>query len=239
VTSPQDLIGASPRRKEDRRLITGAGRFVDDLSRPGLLHMAVVRSRHAHARIIEAGVEAARALPGVRAVWTAPDLPEIKRSMPAAYGGSYKGRAFTVPILAHERVRYVGEAVAIVLAESAYAAADGAQAVEIEYEPLPVAAETEKAVTAKPPIHDWPDNTTLPVGAQYGDVDTAWAQCDVVISEKMRHPRIAGGFMRRAGRSRTATPTRARSPSGLRLRTPTPSAIRWPLCSSFQRSRSA
>jgi carbon-monoxide dehydrogenase large subunit len=197
VTSPQNLIGASPRRKEDRRLLTGAGRYVDDLSRPGLLHMAVVRSRHAHARIIQVGLEAARALPGVTAAFTAPDLPEIKRSMPAAHGG--KGYAFAVPILAHERVRYVGEAVAIVLADSAYAAADGAQAIEIEYEPLPVASDTEKAVTARPPIHNWPDNTTLPVGGHYGDVDTAWAQCDVVVSEKMRHPRIAGAFIETRG----------------------------------------
>ena len=173
VTPSQDLIGASPRRKEDRRLITGAGRYVDDLKRPGLLHMAVVRSRHAHARIIKIGVDAARGVPGVQGVYAAPDLPEIKRSMPAQYGGQYKGRAFTVPVLAHERVRYVGEAVAIVLADSAYAAADGAQAVEIEYEPLPVASDTEKAVSAKPPIHDWPDNTTLPVSAHYGDVDKA------------------------------------------------------------------
>jgi len=199
VTSAQDLIGASPKRKEDRRFITGAGRYVDDLSRPGLLHMAVVRSRHAHARIIKTGVEAARTLPGVAAVWTAPDLPEIKRSMPAAYGGQYKGRAFAVPVLAHDRVRYVGEAVAIVLAESAYAAADAAQAVTIEYEPLPVASDTEKAVTAKPPIHDWPDNTTLPVGAHYGDVEKAWAQCDVVVSERIRHPRIAGAFIETRG----------------------------------------
>jgi len=199
VSSPQDLIGASPRRKEDRRLLTGAGRYVDDLKRPGLLHMAVVRSRHAHARIIKIGVEAARALPGVAAVWTATDLPEIKRSMPAGYGGSYKGRAFQVPVLAHERVRYVGEGVAIVLAESAYAAADAAQAVEIEYEPLPVASDTEAAVTATPPIHDWPDNTTLPVGAHYGDVDKVWLQCDVVVSERIRHPRIAGAALETRG----------------------------------------
>jgi aerobic carbon-monoxide dehydrogenase large subunit len=199
VTPRQDLIGASPRRKEDRRLLTGAGRYVDDFSRPGLCHMAVVRSRHAHARVIKISMEAARALPGVTGVFTARDLPEIKRSMPAAYGGSYKGRAFAVPVLAHERVRYVGEAVAIVLAEDAYKAADGAQAVEIEYEPLPVASDTEKAVAAKPPIHDWPDNTTLPVGAHYGDVDKAWAQCDVVVSEKMRHPRIAGSYIETRG----------------------------------------
>jgi carbon-monoxide dehydrogenase large subunit len=199
VTSPQDLIGASPRRKEDRRLLTGAGRYVDDLTRPGMLHMIVVRSRHAHARIVKIALEAARALPGVAAVWTAPDLPEMKNAMPAAYGGSYKGRAFQVPVLAHERVRYVGEGVAVVLAESVYAAADAAQAVEIEYDPLPVASDTEAAVTAEPPIHEWPDNTTLPVGAHYGDVDPVWGQCHLVVSERMRHPRIAGAALETRG----------------------------------------
>ncbi len=199
MTSPQDLIGASPRRKEDRRLLTGAGRYVDDLTRPGMLHMIVVRSRHAHARIVKIALEAARALPGVAAVWTALDLPEMKNAMPAAYGGTYKGRAFQVPVLAHERVRYVGEGVAVVLAESVYAAADAAQAVEIEYDPLPVASDTEAAVTAEPPIHEWPDNTTLPVGAHVGDVDPVWGQCNLVVSERMRHPRIAGAALETRG----------------------------------------
>ena len=199
MTSPQDLIGASPRRKEDRRLLTGAGRYVDDLTRPGMLHMIVVRSRHAHARIVKIALEAARALPGIAAVWTALDLPEMKNAMPAAYGGSYKGRAFQVPVLAHERVRYVGEGVVVVLAENVYAAADAAQAVEIEYDPLPVASDTEAAVTAEPPIHEWPDNTTLPVGGQYGDVAPVWGQCDLVVSERMRHPRIAGAALETRG----------------------------------------
>ena len=199
MTSPQDLIGASPRRKEDRRLLTGAGRYVDDLTRPGMLHMIVVRSRHAHARIVKIALEAARALPGIAAVWTALDLPEMKNAMPAAYGGSYKGRAFQVPVLAHERVRYVGEGVVVVLAENVYAAADAAQAVELEYDPLPVASDTEAAVTAEPPIHEWPDNTTLPVGGQYGDVAPVWGQCDLVVNERMRHPRIAGAALETRG----------------------------------------
>ena len=199
MTSPQDLIGASPRRKEDRRLLTGAGRYVDDLTRPGMLHMIVVRSRHAHARIVKIALEAARALPGIAAVWTALDLPEMKNAMPAACGGSYKGRAFQVPVLAHERVRYVGEGVVVVLAENVYAAADAAQAVEIEYDPLPVASDTEAAVTAEPPIHEWPDNTTLPVGGQYGDVAPVWGQCDLVVNERMRHPRIAGAALETRG----------------------------------------
>ena len=199
MTSPQDLIGASPRRKEDRWLLTGAGRYVDDLTRPGMLHMIVVRSRHAHARIVKIALEAARALPGIAAVWTALDLPEMKNAMPAAYGGSYKGRAFQVPVLAHERVRYVGEGVVVVLAENVYAAADAAQAVEIEYDPLPVASDTEAAVTAEPPIHEWPDNTTLPVGGQYGDVAPVWGQCDLVVNERMRHPRIAGAALETRG----------------------------------------
>jgi aerobic carbon-monoxide dehydrogenase large subunit len=68
VSSPQELIGASPRRKEDRRLITGTGRYVDDLKRPGLLHMAVVRSRHAHARIICARLDPKGVMPKLSAV---------------------------------------------------------------------------------------------------------------------------------------------------------------------------
>src|SRR5207237_1578224 len=76
---------------------------------------------------------------------------------------------------------------------------DAAHAVAEDYEPLPVASNTEKACTAKPSIHDWPDNTTLPVGAHYGDVDKAWGQCDVIVSEKMRHPRIAGAYIEARG----------------------------------------
>src|SRR3989449_2187771 len=110
---PNEMIGASPRRKEDRRLLVGGGRFVDDLTREGLLHLAVVRSVQAHARIAKIALAEARALPGVVAAWSAADLPETARPMPSAYGAVRKGRPWSQPILARDRVRYVGEPVAV------------------------------------------------------------------------------------------------------------------------------
>src|SRR5437870_759142 len=110
------MIGSSPPRKEDRRLLTGAGRFVDDLRREGLLHLAVVRSVEAHARIAKIALAEARALRGVVAAWSAADLPETARPMPSAYGAVRKGRPWSQPILARDRVRYVGEPVAVVVA---------------------------------------------------------------------------------------------------------------------------
>src|SRR5262245_30230619 len=84
---PWRMIGTSPLRKEDRRLLVGAGRFIDDLRRPGLLHLGVVRSREAHARLVSVGKGAALAAPGVVAVWTGVDLADIAPAIPAAYGG--------------------------------------------------------------------------------------------------------------------------------------------------------
>src|SRR5947199_10494357 len=80
------MIGASPPRKEDRRLLTGAGRYVDDLTREGMLHLGVVRSAEAHARITQLALHEARGLPGVVAVWSAADLPEAAPAVPGADG---------------------------------------------------------------------------------------------------------------------------------------------------------
>src|SRR5947207_15416751 len=142
------MIGASPRRKEDRRLLVGGGRFVDDLAREGLLHLAVVRSVNAHARIVKIALADARALPGVVAAWSAADLPETARPMPSAYGAVRKGRPWSQPILAHDRVRYVGEPVAVVVAESPYRAADALELVQVDYVPLPALATVEAAHAA-------------------------------------------------------------------------------------------
>src|SRR3989338_6535726 len=84
------MIGASPPRKEDRRLLTGAGRYLDDLARPGMLHIGMVRSAHAHARVLKVHARNALALPGVVAVWAAADLPELAR--PLQSGGASSGR---------------------------------------------------------------------------------------------------------------------------------------------------
>src|SRR5712691_3694592 len=186
------MIGASPRRKEDRRLLVGVGRFVDDLTREGLLHLAVARSVQAHARIAKIALAEARALPGVVAAWSAADLPETARPMPSAYGAVRKGRPWSQPILARDRVRYVGEPVAVVVAESPYRVADALELVRVEYEPLPTLTTVEAALASPTRLHDgWPDNAALAVGAAIGDAERALATADIVIHETFRHPRLA------------------------------------------------
>ena len=142
------MIGASPPRKEDRRLLTGAGRYVDDLTREGMLHLGVVRSAEAHARITKLALDEARALPGVVAAWSAAELPEAARAMPGAYGVGKTGRPWGQPILAKDVVRYVGEPVAVLVAESAYRVADALELAQVGYEPLPALATVEAALAS-------------------------------------------------------------------------------------------
>src|SRR5437773_4666822 len=186
------MIGASPPRKEDRRLLTGAGRYVDDLTREGMLHLGVVRSAEAHARITKLALDEARALPGVVAAWSAAELPEAARAMPGAYGVGKTGRPWGQPILAKDVVRYVGEPVAVLVAESAYRVADALELAQVGYEPLPALATVEAALASTTRVHDgWPDNAALTVRGAVGDAERALATADVVVHEKLRHPRLA------------------------------------------------
>src|SRR3989441_10294613 len=108
------MIGASPPRKEDRRLLTGAGRYVDDLTREGMLHLGVVRTAEAQARITKLALDEARALPGVVAAWSAAELPEPARAMPGAYVAGKTGRPWVQPIPANDAAHYRAEPVAVV-----------------------------------------------------------------------------------------------------------------------------
>jgi carbon-monoxide dehydrogenase large subunit len=125
------LVGASPKRKEDGRFVTGRGRYLDDLRAPDLLSLALVRSPHAHARVLRVGREAAQAWPGVVAVWTIDDLPELAASVPPLVP-ELRGRPYHHPVLAGQKVRHVGEIVAVVVADDPYAAADGVEQVAVE-----------------------------------------------------------------------------------------------------------
>ena len=186
------MLGASPRRKEDLRLLTGAGRFVDDVDRAGAARLGVVRALYAHAHVRSIDLAAVRKRPGVLAAWSAADLPDVARTIAAAWGGTHKGRPFAVPILAGDRVRYVGEPVAVVVAEDAHALADALAAIDVTYEPLPALASVEAATAATSRVHEpWSDNTTLPVGARIGDVEAAFGRAAVVVGGRYRHPRLA------------------------------------------------
>jgi carbon-monoxide dehydrogenase large subunit len=182
--------GTPIKRREDPKLITGSGTFVDDIVLPGMLHMAVVRSPYAHARILSVDATAARAMPGVVAVITSEEAKESIPPFPPNQGPKQPPRY----LIARDRVRVVGEAVAVVLAEERYQAADAADAVQVEYEPLPAVSDLEAALEPGAPQiwEEFPDNALFrdqPFGS--GDVDAAFAEAEVTISQRISSPRIA------------------------------------------------
>src|SRR4029077_7643579 len=138
--TPGSILGHAVRRREDPRLVTGAGHYVDDRQPERCLHVAFVRSTLAHATIRSVDLEAAKTAPGVVAVLTGADL-----SLPDRVGFAMVAATLARAPLATERVRFVGEVVALVLAESPGQAADAAQMVGLDLEPLPVVVDPEIA----------------------------------------------------------------------------------------------
>ena len=132
------FVGDRHLRKEDPRLLTGRGRYVADIALPGMLHAALLRSPHAHARIRRVDSARAREYPGVVDVVCFADLGSAARALPMVPPhAELRGHNFTP--LAGDRARYVGEPVAAVVADSRYAAEDARELLEVEYEPLPSA----------------------------------------------------------------------------------------------------
>jgi carbon-monoxide dehydrogenase large subunit len=186
------MIGASPRRKDDLRLLTGAGRFLDDLTRAEVVHLGVVRSAEAHARLAKVTLSAARALPGVVLAWSAADLGEVVPHVPTAYGGGPKGRPWAQPVLARDVVRYVGEPIAVVAAESFAQLADALDAVQVEYERLPPLPTAESALASATRLHEgWADNAALVARGAVGDAEQAMAAAHLVVHERLRHQRLS------------------------------------------------
>ncbi len=153
------FVGAEVRRKEDPRLITGSSMYVDDLNIPGTAYVAMVRSPHPHARIGAIDSSAALAMPGVIAVITGEELAQYCGPLSGAAGEGGSGEEAdyeqreeeaeeSPPVwpIAREKVRWVGEAVAAVIAESRYQAADAAEVVEVDYEVLPTITDPELAM---------------------------------------------------------------------------------------------
>src|SRR5713101_7029648 len=141
-------FGARVQRAEDDRLLRGRGRFTDDIDE-GALESCLVRSPYAHARIKSIDVRAARAVQGVLAVYTAADLPFGHTDLPILIPHPNLTHGRTQRCLASEVVRYAGEAVAFVVAESRYAAEDAAELVQVEYDPLPVVITPAAAALAE------------------------------------------------------------------------------------------
>jgi len=141
------FVGQSVRRKEDPRLVSGHGRYVDDVVVPGMLHAAFVRSDLARGRLARLDVTEARALPGVHAVLTAAELdPHVAGPMlPSMFADGRQGVCAPVRPLADGDVRFVGDPIALVVAESRYVAEDACELVEVEYEPLTPVVDFERA----------------------------------------------------------------------------------------------
>ena len=175
---PMPYVGSSVKRGDDPRLLTGRGRFVDDLSLPRLLHVAIVRSPHAHARIVALDLEAARRAPGVAGVLTGAEAARLckpYRGILLHYKGMKTGAMLP---LAVERARYVGEPIVAVAAESRGAAEDAAGLVRVEWTPLPAVLSPESALAPGAPLihEELGDNLIYETRLSAGDADAALGQ---------------------------------------------------------------
>src|SRR5438445_1327827 len=140
------MIGAPTQRLEDARLLRGEGCFVDDLDPAGVVHAALLRSPHAHARIRHINPSNARAIDGVHLVLTAADLGRLAEPLPMLLPHPALEQPRTHVVLATDTVRYVGEPVAFVVADSRYRAEDARELIDVDYEPLPVVGDLEQAI---------------------------------------------------------------------------------------------
>lgn len=189
------VVGTRARRIEDPALLRGQGQFADDIDLPGLYHAAFVRSPHAHARIRGIDTAAALRVPGVVAVFVADDLKRVLSSlrMPLGFPTKALPKDITPWVLAPAEVCFVGEAVAMVVADSCYAAEDGVDAMIVDYEPLPAIIDCRQVLdSAAPRVRsDAQSNvlTRFPIG--YGDCDGAFAQAAQVVRASLHQHRGA------------------------------------------------
>ncbi|MBI3826358.1 MAG: molybdopterin-dependent oxidoreductase [Candidatus Rokubacteria bacterium] len=194
------LMGAAVKRKEDPRLITGTSTYVTDVAVPGMLHVAFVRSPHAHARIRGIDATAALARAGVRAVITGRDLKGRCAPLPIAGAGGEGGAGAEASIgrkhyaLSLDRVRHVGEPVAAVVDETEALAADAAQDVVVDWEPLPSVNDVFAAMAdGAPQLHDdAPKNVEHETPIKAGDPDAVFAGARRVVKQRMSSQRLAG-----------------------------------------------
>ncbi len=182
------MVGAQVRRVEDPRVLLGKSRYVDDIHLPSTVALTFVRSPYAHARITRIDVSAAKAHPGVHAVLTGADVAGVIPPLRVEYDPvrAPRHKSCDWPVLAHDKVRFVGEAVAAVVATDRYVAEDAAALVEVEYDPLDVIWDMEKALEPGSPLvhQEWGDNLMQVLQAEIGEVAKAFQEADCVIAER-------------------------------------------------------
>ena len=192
------IFGSGIRRREDPRLITGSATYTDDLTLPRMVHAAMIRSPHAHARITSIDTSRAAAAPGVVAVYTHADTEGAVAPAPCAWllpDSDLKIADYHC--LAKDVVRYVGDIVAVVVAESRYAAEDALELIDVGYEPLPAVIDPEAAAAeGAPQLHDEiAGNQAFHWQVAGGDVDAAFAEAEVVVSDRIIQQRLIPNAM--------------------------------------------
>jgi carbon-monoxide dehydrogenase large subunit len=184
-------VGRPVRRREDETILRGRAVYVDNLTLPGLAHMVVVRSPVAHARLDAVEVAAARRAPGVLAVLAGADLAGAVGRMPVAPAEGAELADVPIPLLATGRVRFTGEPVAVVAAETRAAAEDAAELVAVDYDPLPVLVDPQAARRSDVQLHEAAEgNVLLRWRRRHGDVDGAFGSAAHVASGRFRMPRL-------------------------------------------------
>jgi carbon-monoxide dehydrogenase large subunit len=181
----QVAIGSRVPGLNSKALVTGRGTYVADISIPGMLHMALVRSIYAHALIKSLDTKPAEALPGVVCVVTGEEIRSNTKPIPQPYNKAGIGvRSYDWYALAHDKVRYVGEAIAAVVAEDKYTARKAAELVEVDYEELPVVADAERGMAPGAPLIEpsWGTNLIMERVSETGDLAGAFSSADGVIS---------------------------------------------------------
>ena len=195
-------VGQSVRRFEDHRLLTGQGSYVDDMKLPGLLNAVVLRSLHAHANIRSIDVSAANRVPGVVAVFTAADIQDLAVEIPTRTNtGADEFNPTRHPLLASDKVCYVGQAVAVLIAEDIYTAADALDQIVVDYEILPALTDPYEALEPGAMIihPDQGSNVSLRTVNGGGDLDGAFAQADHVVRQTYQVQRLAPAPMEPRG----------------------------------------
>jgi aerobic carbon-monoxide dehydrogenase large subunit len=185
-------IGQKVKRTEDPRLIQGLAHYVDDIELAGTLHVAILRSPYAHAKINSINVTAAQNAPGVVAVYTGKDVDGKVGYLPCA-AALPELKVPKYSVLAQNKVIFVGQPVAAVVARDKYQARDAADLIEVDYDPLDVVTDPEKAAKPDCPVihEEFGTNIAFVHGAGTGDVEAAFKQADKVVTQRLLHPRLA------------------------------------------------
>lgn len=234
-------VGRARYRKEDAHLITGQTNWTDNISVTGLLHIAILRSPMAHARIDRVDVSAALERPGVIAAFSGRDVAQEMGSLPCAWPVAEDTVVPDHPPVAVDEVRYAGDPVAVVVARDRYTAADALEAIEVDYTPLPAALDIEGALTdGAPLVHsDKGTNRCYDYRTADGDYAATKAKADIVLTRRYHQQRLIPTAMEPRAVVVTRSPRPATSPSTPPPRSRTSCASCSPSPPVSRRTRSA